>query len=443
MIGNGRTVLEKQTEPFNVGGVRCLAALAGANPDAAMRLRLLGYHAIEHVYLINTIHLAKSLYIPAYLSVLVRQIYGRPTVPSRFHPGSTRSHTIPLTSTSDATTMANMFGALNRFISRLDANDGNPQNASSSSGAFGFQVLRNTNQNIALDPWFDFIIGINGRTIDNADPTLFTTEVRNCAGATISLGVYSAKGQAIREIYAGVPQDEGLGLQLQWSPLSLGEDVWHILDVMPNSPADVAGFLPYSDYVIGSPEGVLRGDGGLGELVEEFMNRPLRLYVYNSEYDVTRMITITPAKNWGGEGALGCVLGYGALHRIPAALTEPPQAPGETLFEAGQPAAASYNEKSSFDPYAAAGPSPPGAPTDFLVPANLPLSNPTPPPPRSGSAGPPPGKSKKARAHAPAPGLDDYFAEGEQKSKEMESGSSTPKPTGGLPPPPKGPPKAA
>jgi hypothetical protein len=176
--------------------------------------------------------------------------------------------------------------------------------------------------------------------------------------------------------------------------------------------------------------------------VEEFMNRPLRLYVYNSEYDVTRMITITPAKNWGGEGALGCVLGYGALHRIPAALTEPPQGPGETLFEAGQPSV-SYGEKSSFDPNAAADPSTPAAPTEFLVPANLPLSNPTPPPPRSGSAGPPPGKSKKARAHAPAVALDDYFTEGEQKSKEMESGSSTPKPTGGLPPPPKGPPKAA
>lgn len=334
--------------------------------------------------------------------------------------------------------MANMFGALNRFISRLDAAEGTTQKPSS-AGAFGFQVLRNANTEIALEPWFDFIIGINGRTIDNADPTLFSTEVRNCAGATISLGVYSAKGQVIREIYAGVPQDQGLGLQLQWSPLSLGEDVWHILDVMPNSPADVAGLLPYSDYVIGSPEGVLRGDGGLGELVEEFMNRPLRLYVYNNEYDVTRMITITPAKNWGGEGALGCVLGYGALHRIPAALTEPTQAPGETLFEAGQPA--TIGEKSTFDPHASAGQSP-GAPAEFLVPANMPLNNPTPPP--AGSGGPPPGRAKKARAHAPVAGLDDYFAEGEQKSKELESGSSTPKPTSGLPPPPKGgPPKAA
>lgn len=85
-----------------------------------------------------------------------------------------------------------MFGALNRFISRLDAAplDGQPP---TTNGAFGFQVLRNANQEVPLEPWFDFIIGINGRTIENPDPTLFATEVRNCVGSTISLGVFSAK----------------------------------------------------------------------------------------------------------------------------------------------------------------------------------------------------------------------------------------------------------
>jgi hypothetical protein len=45
--------------------------------------------------------------------------------------------------------------------------------------------------------------------------------------------------------------------------------VWHILDVAPNSPADIAGLLPYGDYVIGSPEVMVRGDSGLGELIED------------------------------------------------------------------------------------------------------------------------------------------------------------------------------
>lgn len=112
-------------------------------------------------------------------------------------------------------------------------------------------------------------------------------------------------------------------MTLQWTSLSLSTNIWHILDVPPSSPADLAGLLPYSDYILGTPEGVLHGESGLSELVEDHIGRPLRLYVYNSEYDVTRELTIHPSRDWGGEGALGCVLGYGALHRLPAPLSEP------------------------------------------------------------------------------------------------------------------------
>ncbi len=56
-----------------------------------------------------------------------------------------------------------MFGALNRFISALDSD---PQEKTSGAhGNSGFQVLRNTDPELPLEPWFDFIIGINGRTI--------------------------------------------------------------------------------------------------------------------------------------------------------------------------------------------------------------------------------------------------------------------------------------
>lgn len=65
------------------------------------------------------------------------------------------------------------------------------------------------------------------------------------------------------------PDASGLGLTLQWCPLAVAEDIWHILDVAPNSPADYAGLLPYGDYIIGTPEGIVRGESGLGELVED------------------------------------------------------------------------------------------------------------------------------------------------------------------------------
>ncbi|KAG9385946.1 GRH1 Peripheral Golgi membrane protein [Pyrenophora tritici-repentis] len=343
--------------------------------------------------------------------------------------------------------LMSVFGALNRFISRLDAAPLNEEHQSATNGAYGFQVLRNTNLEVPLEPWFDYVIGINGRTIDNPDPGLFATEVRNCAGTTISVGVFSAKGQKIREVYLQIPADQPtLGVSLQWSPLSISEDVWHILDVAPNSPADAAGLLPYGDYVIGSPEGLVRGESGLSELVDDFLNRPLRLYVYNHEYNVTRPVTITPTRTWGGEGALGCVLGFGALHRIPAGLDEPPPAPGETFFSAGD--SASFDEKRPLTASMDAQYQGQGAPTELFVPANMALPSKSPPAP--GTAPPP---KKKGRAHhvvSPASGsgggLDDYFKEGEQKSLEQDY---APKKASAVPPPPKvggpprGPPKSA
>ena len=56
-----------------------------------------------------------------------------------------------------------MFGALNRFISRLDSEPQNQQGGT--RGVFGFQVLKNTNTDLPIEPWFDFVIGINGRDI--------------------------------------------------------------------------------------------------------------------------------------------------------------------------------------------------------------------------------------------------------------------------------------
>lgn len=78
------------------------------------------------------------------------------------HLASTRSNAHPPHNSSPHI-MTTMFGALNRFISRLDAAPEEQQSAT--RGAFGFQVLRNTNPEVPLEPWFDYIIGINGRTI--------------------------------------------------------------------------------------------------------------------------------------------------------------------------------------------------------------------------------------------------------------------------------------
>ncbi|KAI9846873.1 MAG: hypothetical protein M1837_003485 [Sclerophora amabilis] len=359
-----------------------------------------------------------------------------------------------------------MFGALNRFIARLDSDS--PNNNSSGHGAFGFQVLGNKDSDLAIEPWYDFVVGINGRIIDDPDSNLFAQEVRNCAGTSVTLGLWSAKGSRLRTLQIPVPADPPtLGISLQWTPLSSTEDVWHILDVAPNSPADQAGLLPYADYIIGTPEGIVRGESGLGELVEDHISRPLDLYIHNHEYNVTRLLTITPSRHWGGSGLLGCVLGYGALHRLPPPLNEPPQAPGETLFETARFSNEEDRRPDSstgyFPPTSIARPGSTGArgTQDFVTPATQ-FSNLSTPPPAlqtqpshspsassPGVAAPP----KSQAGHKPARGgtartrpgaadlgstMDEYFREGEEKSRELDGGgTSTPKKTGGPPPPPR------
>ncbi len=101
-----------------------------------------------------------------------------------------------------------MFGALNRFISRLDS-DGPSPNSRDGHGTSGFQILRNKNLEIPIEPWYDFVIGINGRQVvrsslsiillltdvfqDDPNPNLFATEIRNCAGSNVALSIWSAK----------------------------------------------------------------------------------------------------------------------------------------------------------------------------------------------------------------------------------------------------------
>lgn len=116
-----------------------------------------------------------------------------------------------------------------------------------------------------------------------------------------------------------------LGLTLRpCSPHLALASVWHILDILENSPAESAGLVPFGDYVIGWSGGVLRHEGDFYELVESHEGRPLRLYVYNSDYDHTREVIIVPNREWGGEGLLGCGVGFGLLHRIPRPQDRPP-----------------------------------------------------------------------------------------------------------------------
>ncbi|KKZ64859.1 hypothetical protein EMCG_09236 [[Emmonsia] crescens] len=325
-----------------------------------------------------------------------------------------------------------MFGALNRFIARLDSEPGQQQQAHFRDNPHGFQVLRNKDPELPLEPWFDFVIGINGHLIDDPDPNLFATEIRNCAGSSVTFEVWSAKGQRTHTMTIPISSENPtLGVTFQFSPLSTTQNIWHITEIpSPLSPAYQAGLLPHSDFILGTPSGTLRGESALGELVEDHLNRSLVLWVYNREFDVVREVELVPRRGWGGEGALGAVLGYGALHRLPVGLGEAIEGPGEVVFETKD------NEEPSEQSEPALSE---GAGSHFLVPANMASPPPLAPPltnPNVPSAAPARhGRRPRHTHHGGNVTFDDYFREGEQRSKEEDFVSS--RHASPVPPPPK------
>lgn len=65
------------------------------------------------------------------------------------------------------------------------------------------------------------------------------------------------------------------------------------------------------------------------------MGSELAIYVYNSQSDVVRCVSLVPRGDWGGEGVLGCNVGQGYLHRLPTGCRS---SPGRPLLIAGSAA---------------------------------------------------------------------------------------------------------
>ncbi|XP_008945148.1 PREDICTED: Golgi reassembly-stacking protein 2 [Merops nubicus] len=133
--------------------------------------------------------------------------------------------------------------------------------------------------------------------------------------------VYSSKTLELRETSVTPSNMWGgqglLGVSIRFCSFDgANENVWHVLEVEPNSPAALAGLRPHSDYIIGA-DAIMNESEDLFSLIERHEAKPLKLYVYNTDTDNCREVVITPNSAWGGEGSLGCGIGYGYLHRIP------------------------------------------------------------------------------------------------------------------------------
>ncbi|KAM4558863.1 Golgi reassembly-stacking protein 2-like isoform 1-T1 [Odontesthes bonariensis] len=191
-------------------------------------------------------------------------------------------------------------------------------------GNEGYHVLRvqeNSPGYLAgLEPFFDFIISVCDTRLNRDNDTLKELLKVNVQ-RPIKMLLYSSKTLAVRETTVMPSSMWGgqglLGVSIRFCSFEgANENVWHVLEVEPNSPAAMAGLRAFVDYIIGADTAMNESDD-LFSLIETHEGRELKLYVYNTDTDNCREVVITPNPDWGGEGSLGCGIGFGYLHRIP------------------------------------------------------------------------------------------------------------------------------
>ncbi|KAG1772337.1 GRASP55/65 PDZ-like domain-containing protein [Suillus occidentalis] len=125
------------------------------------------------------------------------------------------------------------------------------------------------------------------------------------------------------------PQPSLLGLSMRMCEFeNATNNVWHVLEVLEGSPAESAGLVPYGDWIIGWSGGILTAENDFYDVVEAHVDKPLRVYVYSYDFDNLREVVLVPNRHWGGEGLLGCVFGFGLLHRIPSQTADGPSGAG-------------------------------------------------------------------------------------------------------------------
>lgn len=195
-----------------------------------------------------------------------------------------------------------------------------------------------------LEAFFDFIVAIGTTRLDQDNDTLKELlktnkekEIRvtgnflsSSQNSLLSIyyfpsTVYSSKTQNVRVVNITPSETWGgqglLGVSIRFCSFEgANENVWHILEVHPSSPAEAAGLRSFSDYIIGA-DSILHESEDLFTLIETHEGKQLKLYVYNCDEDQCREVIITPNSKWGGEGSLGAGIGFGYLHRIPIRLS--------------------------------------------------------------------------------------------------------------------------
>jgi len=197
-----------------------------------------------------------------------------------------------------------------------------------SSTACGWRVLATDSRGPcnegSIIPFFEYIIGINGKRLDGVAVTL-KEELQANSNKPTELTILNYKTLKTRKITVCPSDDWGgvglLGLIITYDNFRTADErVVRVLSVYPDSPAMIAGLHPFIDYILGTESCIFHGIDSFEEYISGNIDVELTLRVYNSKMCQVRQVKIRPTSNWGNsssQGILGCEVSSGLLHKVP------------------------------------------------------------------------------------------------------------------------------
>lgn len=154
--------------------------------------------------------------------------------------------------------------------------DNDVQNGDSTTTKSGYRVMKVFRGSAAarcgLRAFEDFVVGIKGSPVDG-DNAVLGEILASHENHDIELDVYNVIDGAHRTLTLRPAKWNGpglLGAAVRYESVDgAADNVLHVVDVAPNSPADSAGLVPSSDYIVGSPAQVFRAPADFHNLVAE------------------------------------------------------------------------------------------------------------------------------------------------------------------------------
>jgi len=182
-----------------------------------------------------------------------------------------------------------------------------------------------------LEVFFDFILEVNGTKMEPNYQQAFAEKIKESENATATLKVYNTRAHSTREVTVMPRAWAGsglLGATVRYDVVDPAEtNGIRVLEVFPNSPACHAGLVQFQDFLLGTSQSIFHDVDELVDAVNANINKRMQVYVYNCDSETVREVILVPNNEWGGDGNIGCDIGTGLFHRIPA----PRRPPGSTL----------------------------------------------------------------------------------------------------------------